>query len=185
MSTNTNETQGSQESIFDLEDNFRKDQRHPEHDPGLVIRYKIKIDDQYHLVDHRHQRGSALLELANKSAEQFELFQIQRENGVVSTHLIPAHESVDLGTYGIERFITKVREFCFSVDKAKYTTPHEKLTVRQILVDFAKVSPENKTLAVKTDGGFHEYKNLDEEIDLRHCPHFTLFDNTPTGVSCL
>jgi hypothetical protein len=75
------------------------------------------------------------------------------------------------------------KEYCFWIGKKEYDTQHKELTVRQILVEFAKVSPEDKTLATKTSGGFQEYKYLNQEIPLKDCPHFTLFDNSPTGLS--
>jgi Multiubiquitin len=177
--------QPTNEVIIDIEEYFRNDQRHPEHDPGVVILYRLKIDASYFTVKHRHLLGSAILELDNKNPEHWEVFQIWKEEGhIVERHIKP-EEKVDLGAYGIERFVTKVREYCFSIDKAEYETKHSKLKVRVILEDFAKVSPDTKTLAVKTEDGFHEYKDLDEEVPLQHCPHFTLFDNQPTGVSCL
>jgi hypothetical protein len=177
--------QPANEVTIDIEEYFRNDQRHPEHDPGVVILYRLKVDNSYFTVKHRHILGCAILELDSKNPEHYELFQVRKENGHIVERHIKSDESVDLGTYGIERFITKIREYCFSIDMAKYETKHSKLTVRAILVDFAKVSPETKTLAEKTPDGFHEYKDLDQEISLKHCPRFTLFDNQPTGVSCL
>ena len=71
----------------------------------------------------------------------------------------------------------------FFIDKVKYETTSASLSVGQILVEYAKVNPVNKTLARKEAGGFHEYKNLDEIISIEHVIYFILFDNTPTQVS--
>ena len=75
------------------------------------------------------------------------------------------------------------KKIVFFIEQKKYETESEKLTVRQILVDFAKVDPERYTLALKQQGGFHEYGNLDEIIEMKEGMHFSLFDKKPTPVS--
>lgn len=71
----------------------------------------------------------------------------------------------------------------FFVGQKHYETTKDSLTVREILVDFAGVDPATKTLALKQGGGFHEYKDLNEEISVEHPQHFILFDNASTPVS--
>ena len=75
------------------------------------------------------------------------------------------------------------KKIVFFIEQKKYETEKEKLTVREILVDFAKVDPERYTLALKQQGGFHEYANLDESIEMKEGMHFSLFDKKPTPVS--
>jgi hypothetical protein len=75
------------------------------------------------------------------------------------------------------------KKYVFFIGKEKYETEKAQLTVRDILVDFAKVDPAKKSLALKKEGGFDEYTNLDEVIDLKEGMHFVLFDTKPTPVS--
>lgn len=71
----------------------------------------------------------------------------------------------------------------FFIGKTKHETEKKGLTPREILVEFAKVSPDNFTLAVKNHGGFDELTNLDDPIEMKDGMHFVLFDKTPTTVS--
>lgn len=73
--------------------------------------------------------------------------------------------------------------YIFFVGKVKYETTEPRLTVRQILEEYAKVDPTKKTLAEKKGDMFTEYKDLNESLDLGHARHFTLFDETPLPVS--
>jgi hypothetical protein len=77
----------------------------------------------------------------------------------------------------------KHKKIVFFIDQKKYETDDQTLTVKQILVDFAKVDPERYTLALKKEGGYHEYENLDEVIEMKNGMHFSLFDKKPTPVS--
>jgi len=169
--------------IIDLEELFIADKHHPEHDPGTIILYRIKVDDQYHNIKHPHIEGKAILALEGKTPEHFEVKQRFKEHGKTELKLIHPDELVDLRKPGIERFITEKKVFIFFIGPKEYKTEHSSLTVRKILVDFAKVNPENKSLGIKQGEGFHTYQNLDEEIDLCPVKHFKLFDNTPTGKS--
>ena len=71
----------------------------------------------------------------------------------------------------------------FFIDKVKHETTQETLTVREILKDYAKVSPEEFTLALKEHGNFKEFENLDEQIPMKDGMHFSLFDKKPTTAS--
>lgn len=82
------------------------------------------------------------------------------------------------GSNGQER-----KKYNFFVEKKKFETDQPRLTVRQILVEYAQVDPTAKTLAQKQEGGFRELKNLDEVIELHSAQHFALFDDTSTPVS--
>ena len=170
---------------IDLEDHFRRGKHHPENDPGVVFYYVIKVDDQRHEVKHRHMRGENILALEGKDPEHFLLEQSIRKDGHMTLIEIRSDQTVDFGTHGVERFITKTKPkvFKFWIGQKDYTTTQSSLTVRQILVEFAEVDPATKTLAKKIEGGFVEYKNLDEIISLENCPHFSVFDNTSLPVS--
>jgi hypothetical protein len=75
------------------------------------------------------------------------------------------------------------KKIVFFIGKTKHETEKKELTAREILVDFAKVSPDNFTLALKNQGGFEELTNLDHPIQMKEGMHFVLFDKTPTTVS--
>lgn len=71
----------------------------------------------------------------------------------------------------------------FFIGKVKHETEKASLTVLEILVDFAKVKPEEKSLALKQGNDHHEYTNNDEIIEMKDGMHFVLFDKTPTTAS--
>ena len=75
------------------------------------------------------------------------------------------------------------KKYVFFIDKNKFETERSHLTVREILVDFAKVSTATNTLAVKEQGNFRELTNLEESIELKEGLHFTVFNNDTTPVS--
>lgn len=74
------------------------------------------------------------------------------------------------------------KKYVFFIDKKQYDTEKPMLTARQILVDYAKVDPDKKTLVLKEGNDIHEYKP-DEEITMKEGMHFTLFDNEVTPTS--
>lgn len=91
---------------------------------------------------------------------------------------------VNLARPGIENFYSKPAVYySFYIDRKEFKTLEKSLTVRQILVDFGKVSAESNTLAEKTPNGFNELKNLDELLDLKKVRWFVIFNNNPTTVS--
>lgn len=75
------------------------------------------------------------------------------------------------------------KKIVFFIGEKKYETKNDHLSVHEILEDYAKVSPDKYTLALKKEGGFHEYTNLDEKIEMKNGMKFVLFDKTPTTVS--
>lgn len=75
------------------------------------------------------------------------------------------------------------KKIVFFIEQKKYETTESELTVRQLLVDFAQVDPDRYTLALKKQGGFEEFTNLDESIPMKEGMHFALFDKKPTPVS--
>lgn len=97
---------------------------------------------------------------------------------------VPNDKQENLARPGVEHFYSKKPVvYTFYIDKKVYTTKHQFLTVREILADFAKVDTSCNTLAEKTHGNFHEFKDLDEKLDLTLVRYFTIFNNTPTSVS--
>lgn len=75
------------------------------------------------------------------------------------------------------------KKIVFFIEQKREETDKSDLTVREILVNFAKVDPNRYTLALKEQGGFKEYDNLDEVIPMKEGMHFSLFDKKPTPVS--
>jgi hypothetical protein len=77
----------------------------------------------------------------------------------------------------------KVKKIVFFIGKQKFETEKATLSVKEILVDFAKVNPEEKSLALKQGNDHHEYTNIEEVIEMKEGMHFVLFDKTPTTAS--
>lgn len=77
----------------------------------------------------------------------------------------------------------KHKKIAFFIDQKKHETDDQTLTAKQILVDFAKVDLERYTLALKKKGGYHEYENVNDVIEMKDGMHFSLFDKKPTPVS--
>ena len=71
----------------------------------------------------------------------------------------------------------------FFIGKQKFETEKPILKVREILEDFAKVKPEEKSLALKQGNDHLEYANNEESIEMKDGMHFVLFDKTPTTAS--
>lgn len=176
-------TDGSVIIKIDIEDLFHKGHSHPEHDPGTLIIYIYKVDEVRYETRERRMTGKAILEQTGKDIHKFRLFQLKREHGHHHKVEVKLETMIDFHEIGIERFVTEPVLYHFYIGQKQYQTFEPSLTVRQILVDFAMVDPAKNTLAIKNAGGFHEYKNLDETIQLTDCPHFVLFDNCQTSVS--
>lgn len=77
----------------------------------------------------------------------------------------------------------KEKEFNFFIDKQKFETTESHLTVRRILVEFAKVNPNENVLVLVHGNQMTEYKNLDEQIEIHNGMKFTIFNQKPTPVS--
>lgn len=75
------------------------------------------------------------------------------------------------------------KQITFFIGAKKYETEKSHLTPKVILEQFAKVSSETNTLALKRQGGFDEFTELDKPIEMKNGMHFVLFDKTPTTVS--
>lgn len=167
--------------IIDLEDLCIQNKPHPDHDPGIVIHYLIKVDETRHEIAQSKVKGHEIFVLSGKDPQHFRLLQVYRESGESRSRVVSSHETVDLSTNGIERFITERITTTFFIDKKRHHAQKSCLSVREILVDYAKVNPELKTLALKQD--CRQFNDLDEIICLEQDQCFTLFDNSPTPVS--
>ena len=71
----------------------------------------------------------------------------------------------------------------FFIDKEKFETDQAELSVRALLVDFAKEDPTETTLAVKHGNDIDKFTNLDQLIAMENGMHFIVYHNTPTPVS--
>lgn len=77
----------------------------------------------------------------------------------------------------------KGRKIHFFIDKERFETDQEKLSVRTLLVDFAKEDPSQTTLALKEGNEIKKFTNLDEMVEMKNGMHFIVYHNTPTPVS--
>ena len=168
--------------VIDLEDHCVNDKPHPDYDPGVVLHYLIKVNDRKHETPDDHMLGKKIIKLAGQSSDDFLLYQIRRKHGVDYEEPVGEDELVDFTAQDIERFITKPRTYHFSIGKKRYESGQRYLTVRQILVDFAHVA-DVSTHTLASSANQHEYKNLDEKIDLKCVSSFVLFNDQPTPVS--
>lgn len=75
------------------------------------------------------------------------------------------------------------KEIHFFIDKKKCETKRNPLSVREILVEFAKEDVAVSTLAQRRGNQIHKFTNLDEEILIKNGEHFTVLHNEPTTVS--
>lgn len=69
----------------------------------------------------------------------------------------------------------------FFIDKKKFETTDEKLSVKQILVDCGGYDPAKHVLVLKKDQV--ELKDLDQLIEMKNGMHFTVFSIEPNPVS--
>ena len=75
------------------------------------------------------------------------------------------------------------KKYVFFIDKKKFESEELKFSVKQILVDYAKVDPDENVLVLVHGNQNQEYKNLDEIIQLHEGMKFTIFSQKPTPVS--
>lgn len=70
---------------------------------GKKIKYRVKIDDKYYIVDHRYPTGRELLQAAGMNPTGYRLDQKLRHG---ETRKIELEDKVDLAQPGVERFMT-------------------------------------------------------------------------------
>ncbi len=94
--------EGNEILLIDIEVFVRERRVVPPHQPHH--RYRIRIDNAYHVVEGSHRTGRQLLELAKKTPpERFRIFQ-KLAGGASKT--IGLEESVSFAAPGVERFVT-------------------------------------------------------------------------------
>lgn len=77
----------------------------------------------------------------------------------------------------------KKHDVVFFIDKEQFKSATADLTVRTLLVDFAKEDPSQTTLASKDGNDLHKYTDLNETIHIENGMKFIVLHNTPTPVS--
>jgi len=75
------------------------------------------------------------------------------------------------------------KRIVFFIDKEKFETDQHELSVRTLLVDFAKEDPTQTTLVLKHGNETKKFTNLDEMVKMENGMHFLVYHNTPTPVS--
>jgi hypothetical protein len=80
--------------------------------------------------------------------------------------------------------VKEEKKIVFFIGKVKCETVKTSLTVSMILIDYAKVNPNEKSLSLKEGNDHHEYTDINQVIEMKEGMHFILFDKTPTNVSC-
>lgn len=76
--------------------------------PPKAKRYRIRIDDQYYVVNQASMTGAELLKLAGKTPPENYILTQKLRGGVIKT--ISLSDVVDFTTPGIERFNTLPRQ---------------------------------------------------------------------------
>jgi hypothetical protein len=71
----------------------------------------------------------------------------------------------------------------FFIDQQKFEAAEPYLTVRNLLVDYAKEDPTQTVLRLKDGKDLKRLENLDEVIELKPGMHFIVFHEGPTPVS--
>lgn len=75
------------------------------------------------------------------------------------------------------------KKIVFFIEKNKFETEAEQLTVKQILVDFGKYNPQENMLVLKQGNDLDELKDLTQIIEMKNGVHFTVFSTKPNPVS--
>jgi hypothetical protein len=77
----------------------------------------------------------------------------------------------------------KKHKINFFIDKEKFETDEQELSVNTLLVDFAKEDPTQTTLVLKHGNELKKFTNLDEMVQMENGMHFLVYHNSPTPVS--
>ncbi len=75
------------------------------------------------------------------------------------------------------------KEIVFFIDKQQFKTDRDDLTVRQLLIEFAKEDPQLTTLVLRHGNDLKKLTDVDEIIHLENGMKFLVYHNTPTTVS--
>lgn len=77
----------------------------------------------------------------------------------------------------------KKHKTVFFIDKEKFETDQEYLSVKTLLVEFAKEDPASTTLVLKKGSELIKLTNLEQLIEMKDGMHFLVYHNGPTPVS--
>lgn len=77
----------------------------------------------------------------------------------------------------------KEKEVVFFIDKEQFKTERTELTVRELLLDFAKADPNLSTLVWRHGNDLEKFTDLDKVVVIENGMHFVVYHNTPTTVS--
>ncbi len=77
----------------------------------------------------------------------------------------------------------KKENIVFFIDKEKFETDQTHLSVRTLLVEFAKEDPTATTLVVKHGNELEKLTDLDQVIEMKNGMKFLVYHNGPTPVS--
>ena len=75
------------------------------------------------------------------------------------------------------------KKIVFFIDKEKFETEEAALSVRTLLVDFAKEDTAQTTLVLKHGNETKKFANLDEMVTMENGMKFVVYHNSPTTVS--
>lgn len=78
---------------------------------------------------------------------------------------------------------TKKHEVVFFIDKQQFKSETADLTVRVLLVDFAKEDPTQTVLALKHGNELKKYSDLELVVHIENGMKFVVLHQTPTTVS--
>ncbi len=77
----------------------------------------------------------------------------------------------------------KQKKIVFFIDQQKFETAERYLSVRSLLVNYAREDPTQTVLRLKDGKDLKRLENLDEVIELKSGIHFIVFHEGPTTVS--
>lgn len=75
------------------------------------------------------------------------------------------------------------KNIVFFIDAEKFETDRKELSVKTLLVEYAKEEPTQTTLALKDGKELIRYTDLDQLIPMKNGMKFIVLHNTPTPVS--
>ncbi len=75
------------------------------------------------------------------------------------------------------------KRIVFFIDAEKFETEKKELSVRTLLVDFAKEDAIKTTLALRDGRELIKYTDLEEKIRMKNGMKFIVLHNDPTPVS--
>lgn len=166
--------------VIDLEDFAKTDKK-----PPIGKKYKVRIGNDYYILDHHIVTGMEILEIAHQiPVECHSLYQKLRHCDFEKIDLV---EKVDLTKPGIERFIVKPQEvFHYTVDAEPETTDEKEMTPNRIL-EQAGITPASDyyLVEINSDGSQTSYKDSPERPIKMKCPQMIFISvfNGETPVS--